>query len=385
MTLSLNSTLIENIRWHPVHGATTKVDENGYLVLADTAKSDWNLLRWTDPRLNGVRVKLTVQFQPAENCRTCFYVHHWGSKDVCAINKDGTVVLDDCAESIRIEKLANGFFSATVIFLNHHSTLSFGTGNPRGYYEGNGADQYVFRSIEVELESISPIRQMMIERLWKGVDPFHAFPDNLIEHDLQGWNSQHPYLAGTIESHRPSLIVEIGVWKGGSTIFMANELKKRGLPSLVIAVDTWLGSSEHWLGPSSASLSILYGHPSLFYKFLSNVIREQVVGLVLPLPMDSLNAAEVLKSLNVAPTMIHLDGGHDYESVIADLRVWWPLLAPGGVFVGDDYYLNDTFPGLRRAFDEFFGRLGLTPIEQKDGKCRITKSGKNHTVSGNDH
>ena len=50
-----------------------------------------------------------------------------------------------------------------------------------------------------------------------------------IAHDLQGWNSQHIYLSDAITALRPAVIVEIGVWKGGSTVFMANELKKHAL------------------------------------------------------------------------------------------------------------------------------------------------------------
>jgi predicted O-methyltransferase YrrM len=120
-------------------------------------------------------------------------------------------------------------------------------------------------------------------------------------------------------------------------------------------------------------LSILNGHPALYYKFLSNVIHEGVADYVLPMPIDSLNAAQVLSSLNIKPDMIHLDGGHDYESVMADLRVWWPMLAQGGTLVGDDYYMNGTWATVRAAFDDFFGVLNLTPIENTAGKCRVRK------------
>jgi hypothetical protein len=294
--------------------------------------------------------------KPANDCDTNLYVHHWGGKDVCSINKDGTTALNEGAEEIRVEHLPDNFLSVTIIFENRHPTLSVGTGEPSGRYQGTGVDQYLFKSIEVELLPLNPIRKMIIDRIWKGSDPFRDFPGNLFDYDLTGWNSQHSYLGETIAELRPALIVEIGVWKGSSTVFMANELKKYALSSVVIAVDTWLGSSEHWTGPSRADLSFLDARPDLYHKFLSNVIRAQVSDYVVPLPIDSLNAAQILRSLDLNPQMIHLDGGHDYESVMADLRVWWPILAPGGIFVGDDYYVNGMWADVRKAFDNFFGR-----------------------------
>lgn len=221
---------------------------------------------------------------------------------------------------------------------------------------------------------MNPIRQAVIERIWRGADPMHGFPGNLIEFDLQGWNSQHPYLQEGIISVRPTVIVEIGVWKGGSTVYMAEQLKRAGMEAVVVAVDTWLGSSEHWLTPEYfVGLPFLHGYPALYHKFASNVIRAGVGDHVVPLPLDSLNAAQVMRGHGITPAMIHLDGGHDFDSVTADLRAWWPVLAPGGLLVGDDYFEDGRWATVKQAFDEFFGAMGITAIENKDGKCRITK------------
>ena len=220
---------------------------------------------------------------------------------------------------------------------------------------------------------MNPIRQAVLDRIWRGADPLQGFPGNLIEFDLQGWNSQHPYLTEALTEVRPQVVVEIGVWKGGSAIFMAQHLKDSGLPAVVIAVDTWLGSSEHWLSPDLfQSMSFLNGYPALYHKFASNVIRTGTAEQIVPLPLDSLNAAIVVRMIGVTPGVIHLDGGHDYDSVIADLRAWWPVLAPGGILVGDDYYDDGRWPTVKKAFDEFFGALELK-LEYDSGKCRIRK------------
>jgi predicted O-methyltransferase YrrM len=369
----MESRLVESIEWSAVHGATFRTDDNGFLILRDGATLDWHLLRWTDPRLNGVRIKLSVIAKPVAGCDTCLYVHHWGDKDVCSIAQDGTVVLSEGAEEVHVKHLPDAFLAVTIIFENNHPTLSLGVGKPLGRYQGTGADQYAFKRIEVELLPLNATRKMIIDRLWRGYDPLHNIPSNLFEFDLQGWNSQHPYLSEAIDGLRPSIIVEIGVWKGGSTVFMANRAKALGLASVVLAVDTWLGSSDHWLTSLFTEMSFFAGYPALYQKFLSNVVRAGVADYVLPIPIDSLNAAQILQSLGVSPGMIHLDGGHDYESVTADLRAWWPLLAPGGALIGDDYFTTGMWPTVRLAFDDFFRPLDLLPIEHGNGKCRVRK------------
>ena len=172
---------------------------------------------------------------------------------------------------------------------------------------------------------------------------------------------------------RPKLIVEIGVWNGASVRTMAECLRDQAIDGAVLAVDTWLGSAEHWIHEPS-SLCFAQGRPGKQFVFMANVVEWGLVEHVVPLPLDSLNAADLLRLLEVSPDMIHLDGAHDYESVAADLRSWWPRLKPGGVLIGDDYHDDPNhWPGVRRAFDEFFGAIGLQRIEHHSGKCRVRK------------
>lgn len=234
-----------------------------------------------------------------------------------------------------------------------------------------------------------PTKRKLLDSLWRGADPIGVTAKNQFALDLQGWNSQHPYLIEGIHEVNPTIVVEIGVWKGGSTIFMASELKRRGMDSVVIAIDTWLGSSEHWSDDQYfGEMNFRSGYPAMYHKFISNVKRMDVEDHVVPLPLDSLNAAHFLTQRNISPNMIHLDGGHDYDSVMADLRIWWPLLSPGGMFIGDDYDPNGAWVTVRQAFDDFFGALGFGPIENSGGKCRISKPAaiRNAAVrDGRDH
>ena len=74
--------------------------------------------------------------------------------------------------------------------------------------------------------------------------------------------------------------------------------------------------------------------------------------------------------------MLHIDGNHEYEHVLADLRAWAPRLKPGGWLVMDDYDW-DWGDGPKRVTDDFleaeasrirlaFARGGAMFIQLKD-------------------
>lgn len=219
---------------------------------------------------------------------------------------------------------------------------------------------------------MTALRDALADRIWHGRTPFA--PESRVDAapDLQGWNAGHPYLRRAIDDLRPGLVVEIGVWKGASAIAMAERMRETGLEGAVLAVDTFLGSSEHWLRDKWFDLLPFHGGmPALFHTFAANVAARQLEGFVLPLPLDSLNAAAVVAAQGLRADVLHIDAGHDFASVSADLKAWWPLLRPGGVLVGDDYFADgDRWPEVREAFHAFFGS---GPIENENGKCWIRK------------
>ena len=222
-------------------------------------------------------------------------------------------------------------------------------------------------------QTMTRIRDGLIQTLWRGNDPFTsraAFTGPL---DLQGWSSQHPYLAEAITAVRPLVIVEVGVWKGGSTIHMASKLKQHAIDGVVIAIDTWLGSSDHWVRDRWFHELGYAGGPNLFEIFANNVRLTGLADYIVPLPLDLVNAAELLRHFDVHPNMVHIDAGHDYAAVSADLRQWWPALTPGGIMIGDDYRQGNDWPEVKRAFDDYFEPLGLLPIENISDKCRLAK------------
>lgn len=205
--------------------------------------------------------------------------------------------------------------------------------------------------------------------------PYQNFAHRRFRYDPQGWNSDHPYLSSAVRDGTPEIIVEIGVWKGASIITMAEAVKQAGLKSVIIAIDTWLGSSEHWTNRDwRRDLLIVNGYPSLYYTFLANMVEAGHADRVVPLPLDSQSASEVLRHHQIFPDLIHLDSAHDFDSVLADLKRWWEMLRPGGLLIVDDYDEDGSvWPGVRRAVKEFLTTTAHGEFAAVPYKCRFSK------------
>jgi hypothetical protein len=223
--------------------------------------------------------------------------------------------------------------------------------------------------------AMNKIRRDLIEKLWRGHDPFLGFPENVHPIDMQGWNSGHEYLADCIRSLRPEVTVEVGVWKGGSAITLAKALRDSGVEGAVVAVDTWLGSWEHWLRDERfPDMRFEFGYPKLYHTFVANVINAGVQDYIVPLPLDSTNAYNLLSQKKIVPTVVHIDGGHDFDAVTIDLDHWWNMLPSGGVIIGDDYDPKGVvWPSVRDAIDAFIARQTGARLESTPYKCRIWK------------
>ena len=185
------------------------------------------------------------------------------------------------------------------------------------------------------------IRQSLIDRVYDGVDPFASYKTSKAAIDAlpEGWGSSHPYFKQFIELLKPILIVEVGTWLGGSAIHMGRLLRATGLKaSCIVCVDTWLGSSEHYLHPEGRrTLKLVNGRASFYDDFMQNVVNHGLQDVILPFSITSVAAAEVLREYGFTPDLIYLDGDHTARGFRADLDLYWDILHPGGCLIGDDF------------------------------------------------
>lgn len=196
------------------------------------------------------------------------------------------------------------------------------------------------------------------------------FPDaytgfNTTSVDMQGWASTSPWFKTVIERFRPSLIVEVGTWKGGSAIHMAGVCKQLYQHNMfeIVCIDTFLGSFENWNNwevKNWGHFPILHGRPQLYETFLTNVLHNNHQDVISPLPLDSYNAFKVLQHYGVQADMLYIDGGHDYDQVKKDLENYVKILKTGGILLGDDAFhepiaraCNELLPGWSKVDEKF--------------------------------
>lgn len=164
---------------------------------------------------------------------------------------------------------------------------------------------------------------------------------------VQGWVTDE---AGTnlyllARFHAPSgIIVELGSWRGRSTIWLAHAVQHRG-HGKVYAVDTWEGT-----GNGGACLPLLqnYKENQLFDEFYHNLNVAGIASHVEPIVG---NTGEVLQQLNWNQPigMLFIDADHEYESVLRDFEMWSPFVMKGGFIVFDDV---PAWPGPTRLVNE---------------------------------
>lgn len=177
------------------------------------------------------------------------------------------------------------------------------------------------------------------------------------DNSIQGWNGIHPCFRDLLAEAPEKTFIDVGVWKGQSSIFVSLLMRELGLDGCVISIDTFLGSIEHW-GLDGDLFVRRMGMPDLYETFCANVLGFGASDLIVPMPQTAAAAAQILRERNIRAGVVHVDASHEYADVVRDLNDFWPLIVPGGYLVGDDYH--PRWPGVVQAADEFSARTGIS-------------------------
>lgn len=139
-----------------------------------------------------------------------------------------------------------------------------------------------------------------------------------------------------------SVFVEIGTWKGKSSIFMAEKIKESGKNITFYTIDLFNGFGGGYDEDEDAK------EGKLFEKFMKN--SEPVKEFIIPLVGDSKILYDKFEKESI--DFLFIDGDHRYEGIKKDLQLWFPKIKKGGIISGHDY--DEPSCGVRKAVDEFF-------------------------------
>lgn len=164
-----------------------------------------------------------------------------------------------------------------------------------------------------ELEEIS-----QVHRVTRNIDGWLT--------ELEGASLFHAAAYGPGEGK----IVEIGSFKGRSTIWLASGSKRAGRGS-VYTIDTHLGSPEHQPGGEFASHMPPEGTTE--FVFRENIRQAGLEDWIVPLVMSS---SDALSSWRDPIRLLFIDAAHAYEAVRSDFLGWQQHVVVGGLVAFHD-------------------------------------------------
>jgi predicted O-methyltransferase YrrM len=147
--------------------------------------------------------------------------------------------------------------------------------------------------------------------------------------DDEAW-SLHRAVA-TFPGSGPLTVVEIGSWKGRSTIALATGVIAREAAGVVVAVDPHRGGVAHRLT----------GEEDTFDQFQANLQRAGLSDVVDPIRATS--EAARLRFPDDSVHVLFIDGSHRFEDVLDDIDGWAPALRAGARVAFHD---SISYPGV---------------------------------------
>lgn len=139
-----------------------------------------------------------------------------------------------------------------------------------------------------------------------------------------------------------TFVVEVGSFMGKSATNIVRTLQKRKSTQnfVLLCIDTSLGGPEHWLQDELRQMmGIAYGRPIVYEQFIANIIANNLTSYVIPYSAPSILGARFLLEKKLFPQIIYLDSAHAQGETYIELELYWSLLQPGGILMGDDWGL----------------------------------------------
>lgn len=194
----------------------------------------------------------------------------------------------------------------------------------------------------------------------------YSFESDKIDPTYSAFEPEKQKLAEFITNCPGQFVIEIGAYKGATTVYLADECESAG--KQLIAIDPWDnrqdGSDEDTFAEFTRRI-----RP---YKDRVTVIR------------DDSQHAELPEDVSGNVCLVFIDGDHTYPHCRRDMEKFYPLLSTGSCLAVHDTFCPYWGAGIRKGLKEFIKQLPrptevfhyqYEPTEEEEAKYKHSASG----------
>ncbi len=159
-----------------------------------------------------------------------------------------------------------------------------------------------------------------------------------IHFPTSAWRTHAPFAAWLTDALRPAVIVELGTHYGYSAFTFAEAAKRLGIATTINALDTWKGDEHAGF------------YDEEVFSYVDTIAREeypQSLRLHRGLFTESRHLFEAASA-----DLLHIDGRHEYDDVLADYSEWRDTVRDGGVVLFHDIAETENGFGVWRLWEE---------------------------------
>ena len=150
------------------------------------------------------------------------------------------------------------------------------------------------------------------------------------------WIGHEQFMDWLVSTRRPDRFVELGVHSGWSFFAACNAVKRNGLKTKCIGIDTFKGDEHTGAYDEEVYEGVTALRDANFADFaeLWRMTFDEAAEKVAPNSVD----------------LLHIDGRHLYEDVKHDFETWEPKLFPGATVLFHDIAVPEF--GVQRFWNE---------------------------------
>lgn len=152
------------------------------------------------------------------------------------------------------------------------------------------------------------------------------------------WLEHAPFAFWLVDALRPRRIVELGTHYGFSFFVFAEAVKRLGIDTEVIALDTWKGDDQ----------AGFYGDD--VHASVKKVVESEYGDHTRMLRGKFSESRPLIEDDSV--DLLHIDGRHGYEDVKEDFESWLGTVRRGGVVLFHDISERDPGFGVWKLWEE---------------------------------